>query len=166
MTSPIVVMGVSGCGKSTVGALLAARLDVEFQDADELHPPANVAKMAAGIALDDDDRRPWLERVGAWLVAHPDGGVVACSALRRSYRDILRAHAPATIFVHLDANPDVLVARVSQRTDHFMPASLVASQLSTLEPLEPDEGGIVVDADAPLDDIVTSVVAQLPGHEP
>ncbi len=162
MTPPIVVMGVSGSGKSTVGTALAARLHVEFQDADELHSPANIAKMSAGIALDDDDRAPWLNTVGRWLAAHPDGGVVACSALRRSYRDMLRAHAPTTVFLHLDADPAVLDARVSQRTEHFMPASLVASQLATLEPLEPDEAGLILDCDAPTDQIVDRFIGDLP----
>ena len=162
MTPPIVVMGVSGSGKSTVGTALAARLDVKFEDADELHPAANVAKMAAGIPLNDDDRQPWLEAVGTWLEAHPDGGVVACSALRRKYRDTLRAHAPAAIFLHLHCDPDILVARVAQRTNHFMPASLVDSQLATLEPLESDEAGLILDCDAPTDQIVDRFIGDLP----
>lgn len=165
MTPPIVVMGVSGSGKSTVGTALAARLHVEFQDADELHPPANVAKMAAGIALEDSDRQPWLERVGDWLEAHPDGGVVACSALRRRYRDTLRAHAPAAVFLHLHCDPDLLATRVARRTDHFMPASLVESQLATLEPLEPDEAGLVLDCDAPTDQVVDRFIGDLADDE-
>src|SRR5438105_15547837 len=101
MASPIVVMGVSGSGKSTVGAALAQRLRVPFADADNFHPPANIAKMSAGIPLDDTDREPWLRAIGAWLAEHDaGGGVASCSALKRSYRDALRAAAPRTRFVH------------------------------------------------------------------
>src|SRR3954468_20620183 len=102
MASPIVVMGVSGSGKSTVGAALAQRLGVPFADADDFHPPANIAKMSAGHALDDEDRHPWLEAVGAWLAEHPDGGVMSCSALKRRYRDQLRHHAPHLGFLPLE----------------------------------------------------------------
>src|SRR6059036_2190173 len=99
MASPIVVMGVSGSGKSTVGAALAQRLRVPFEDADDLHPPENIAKMTAGHALDDHDRHPWLEAVGRWLADHPDGGVMSCSALKRAYRDQLRHHAADVQFL-------------------------------------------------------------------
>ncbi|WP_248145774.1 gluconokinase [Microbacterium aoyamense] len=155
----IVVMGVSGSGKSTVAAALAAALDGVYIDADDLHPAANVAKMAAGVPLTDEDRMPWLRLVGAAL-AQDHGGVVvvACSALRRSYRDALRNAASGVFFVHLDLDPAALSTRLAQRTDHFMPASLLASQLATLEPLEPDEEGIVIDAAAPLDPIVLEAV--------
>src|ERR1700750_1550141 len=108
MGSPIVVMGVSGSGKSTVGAALAQRLRVPFADADDFHPEANIAKMSAGHPLDDEDRRPWLEAIGDWLAAHPGGGVMSCSALKRAYRDQLRNHCPEVEFLHLVGTPEVI----------------------------------------------------------
>lgn len=147
-------MGVSGSGKSTVGSALARRLGVPFADADDLHPPENVAKMAAGHPLDDQDRLPWLEMVGAWLAAHPDGGVMSCSALKRAYRDQLRRHAPQARFLLLDGPQDVIARRQADRPGHFMPASLLRSQFATLEPLEPDEDGVVIDVDQGVDQIV------------
>ena len=151
--SPIVVMGVSGSGKSTVGCALAQRLRLPFLDADTLHPPANVAKMAAGEPLDDDDRRPWLEKVGEWLAGHRDGGVVACSALKRKYRDRLRAHCPAVEFLHLRGSPDLIGRRLADRTGHFMPPALLRSQFDALEPLGADERGVVVDLTDPVQDV-------------
>ena len=112
---PVVVMGVSGSGKSTVGAALAARMGVPFADGDDLHPRANRVKMAAGEPLDDDDRRPWLDAVGAWLATHPDGGVISCSALKRAYRDQLRHHAPDTPFLMLHGSPEVIRRRQAGR---------------------------------------------------
>src|SRR3954447_7305241 len=159
MASPIVVMGVSGSGKSTVGAALAQRLRVPFADADDFHPPANIAKMSAGHALDDDDRYPWLEALGAWLVEHSAGGVMSCSALKRKYRDQLRRHCPDVEFVHLMGTPEVIGKRQASRPGHFMPASLLASQFATLEPLEPDEHGIAIDVDQNIDSIVDNYVA-------
>ncbi|SIO26584.1 gluconokinase [Agromyces cerinus] len=141
----IVVMGVSAAGKSTVGRLLGKRLGVPFRDADELHPAANVQKMASGAALDDADREPWLDSVGAELDAATTGIVMACSALKRSYRDRLRLAAPSTVFVHLHGSHALLAARAAARVDHFMPASLLDSQLAALEPLAADEAGITVD---------------------
>jgi len=129
MASPIVVMGVSGSGKSTVGAALAQRLRVPFEDADDFHPRANIAKMTAGQPLDDDDRYPWLEAIGEWLAQHcGDGAVMSCSALRRKYRDQLRRHCPDVEFLHLSGTPEVIGKRQASRPGHFMPASLVASQ--------------------------------------
>lgn len=145
-------MGVSASGKSSVGRALAGRLDVAFLDADDLHPQANVAKMAAGEPLDDDDRRPWLDAVGEAIAAR-DGVVMACSALKRSYRDSIRRHAPDTVFVLLHGSTRLLTERATGRTDHFMPPSLLASQLATLEPLEDDERGTVVDVAPPVDEI-------------
>lgn len=140
-------MGVTGCGKSTVGAGVAAALGIPFADADDFHPASNVAKMAAGIALTDDDRWPWLEAVGEWLASEPDA-VVACSALKRSYRDRLRARAGALVFVHLAAPQSVLAERVALRSateGHFAGVDLLASQYEVLEPLGFDEVGGTID---------------------
>lgn len=147
-------MGVSGVGKSTVGAALAARLGVPFEDADDLHPAANVAKMRAGHPLDDEDRWPWLDAVGRWLAEHPDGGVMACSALKRSYRDRLRRHAPQARFLLLQGPREVVERRQADRPGHFMPPTLMGSQLAILEPLEPDEDGIVLDVDRGVEEVV------------
>ncbi|KWX25267.1 gluconokinase [Mycolicibacterium wolinskyi] len=160
MGSPIVVMGVSGSGKSTVGAALAQRLRVPFGDADDFHPPANVAKMTAGHALDDQDRYPWLEAIGEWLADHEDGGVMSCSALKRKYRDQLRRHCPDVQFLHLTGSPEVIGRRQASRPGHFMPPSLLASQFQTLEPLDPDEAGIAIDVDQNIDAIIDSYVTR------
>jgi gluconokinase len=159
MASPIVVMGVSGSGKSTVGAALAQRLRVPFADGDDFHPPANVAKMTAGQALDDDDRYPWLEAIGQWLADHYDGGVMSCSALKRKYRDQLRRHCADVEFLHLSGTPEVIGKRQASRPGHFMPASLLESQFATLEPLDPDERGAAIDVDQNIDSIVETYVA-------
>lgn len=156
--APIVVMGVSGSGKSSVGAVLAQRLRVPFVDADTLHPAANVAKMAAGAPLDDDDRYPWLEQVGGWLAGHRDGGVTSCSALRRKYRDQLRAHCPGVMFLHLSGSPELIGARLAVRPDHFMPAALLRSQFDALQALDTDEAGMTVDVGRDIDAIVDAVL--------
>lgn len=158
---PVVVMGVSGSGKSTVGAALAQRLRAPFADADDFHPAANVAKMTAGHALDDDDRRPWLDAIGAWLADHDTGGVMTCSALKRAYRDQLRTHTPDIVFVHLHGAREVITRRQATRPGHFMPASLLDSQFATLEPLEPGETGFVVDVDQSVDAIVEQATQHL-----
>jgi gluconokinase len=139
----IVVSGPSAVGKSTVGRALAERLGFDFVDGDDLHPAANVAKMAAGIPLSDDDRWPWLDAIAAEM-ARSERIVVACSALKRAYRDRIRSGASGVAFVQLVADRDTLLARASSREGHFMPAELVDSQLETLEPLQPDEVGCVV----------------------
>ena len=159
MPSPIVVMGVSGSGKSTVGAALAQRLGVPFADADDFHPPANIAKMTSGQPLNDDDRRPWLESIGVWLAEHVDGGVMSCSALKRAYRDQLREHCPSVEFLHLSGTPEVIGRRQASRPGHFMPASLLASQFETLEPLAADEHGVAIDVDQDIDSIVQDYVS-------
>lgn len=166
MRAPIVAMGVSGSGKSTVGAALAQRLGVPFADADDFHPPANIAKMTAGEPLDDTDRYPWLEAIGRWLADHcADGGVMSCSALKRRYRDRLRRHCSSTEFLHLSGPPEVIAARQASRPGHFMPASLMASQFATLEPLAPDERGVTVDVSGDIDSIVERYLAYAAGQE-
>ncbi len=157
----VTVMGVSGSGKTTVGAALAQRLHLPFEDADDLHPAANVEKMSAGIPLDDADRLPWLRAVGAWQSALADGGVMSCSALRRSYRDVLREAAPDQVFVHLAGDREIVARRVAGRPGHFMPTALVDSQFATLEPLGADENGVTIDLDQPIDALVDACVAAL-----
>ncbi|MDN4595581.1 gluconokinase [Leifsonia virtsii] len=142
----VVVMGVSGSGKSTVGEQVAELLGVPFVDGDALHPAANVAKMASGVPLTDDDRIPWLRAVGRALAeTSPEGAVVACSALKRSYRDLIRSEAPDALFAELDGDRALLAARMAARPGHFMPVSLLDSQLATLEPLQPEEHGLRLD---------------------
>lgn len=143
----VVVMGVSGSGKTTVAKGIAEAMGWEFAEGDDFHPPANVEKMARGEALTDDDRWPWLRLVGDWISAREERGesaVVTCSALRRVYRDLLRDGRPHVRFCHVDAPADLLERRLDRRTGHYMPPSLLPSQLATLEPLEPDEPGVVV----------------------
>jgi gluconokinase len=148
----IVVMGVSGAGKTTIGTALANALRVDYAEADDFHSPANIAKMTAGVPLTDADRAPWLADIAAWIGSHPTG-VVTSSALKRAYRDVLRGGGDAW-FLHLHGQPAELAARMTGRRDHFMPASLLASQLATLEPLQPDEPGAVVDTSNSLQHIV------------
>jgi len=138
---------------------LARRLGVPFVDADTLHPPANIAKMTAGEPLDDKDRYPWLENVGEWLAGHRDGGVVSCSALKRKYRDQLRAHCPRVEFLHLSGSPELIGGRLAARSGHFMPAALLRSQFGALEPLGADEAGVTVDAGQDVDAIIDAFLA-------
>jgi gluconokinase len=147
--APVVVMGVSGAGKSTIGAALAVRYDGAYVDGDDLHPPANVERMRAGTPLTDDDRWPWLDTIGRTLAAADRPLFLACSALKRVYRDRILEAAPATRFLHLDLPRAVLEARMAAREGHYMPASLLDSQLATLEPLEAGEPGVVLDATLP-----------------
>jgi gluconokinase len=154
-------MGVSGSGKSTVGAALARRLGVPFADADAFHPQANIAKMAAGAPLSDDDRYPWLEAVGQWLADHANGGVMSCSALKRGYRDRLRSHCPRIEVLHLTGSPELIGRRQAGRPGHFMSSALVKSQFDILEPLAPDEHGIALDVGSSVDSIVERFVAYL-----
>ncbi|GAA2265224.1 gluconokinase [Streptomyces atrovirens] len=142
----VVVMGVAGTGKTTIGPLLAARFGVPYAEGDDFHPPANIAKMSAGTPLTDDDRWPWLDAIGDWAHGRAGlGGVVSCSALKRSYRDRLRAAAPGVVFVHLSGDRALVEDRMSHRQGHFMPTALLDSQFATLQPLEPDEAGVAVD---------------------
>lgn len=141
----VVVMGVSGSGKTTVGVILAHQLGVPFADADDFHSDAAKAKMHSGHPLTDEDRAPWLKRLADWLADEPDGCVLACSALKRRYRDVLRSRSPQLAFLHLAGDPSVVTDRVAHRQGHYMPASLVQSQYAALEPLESDERGLAID---------------------
>ncbi|MEU5267025.1 gluconokinase [Streptomyces hygroscopicus] len=155
----VVVMGVSGTGKTTVGPLLAAELGVPYAEADDFHPPANIAKMSAGTPLDDDDRRPWLDAIGAWAHHHAEGGgVVSCSALKRAYRDRLRSAAPGIVFLHLTGDRSLIAERMRERKGHFFSEKLLDSQIATLEPLQEDERGVAVDV-APEPKIITERAA-------
>lgn len=157
----VVVMGVAGCGKSTVAGLLASRLGWSLGEADDLHPPANVAAMSAGNPLTDTDRAPWLEIVRDWIDAQPGDSVLTCSALRRRYRDVLRSSSARVRFVHLDGSRERLAQRLTGRTNHFMPPALLVSQLATLEALEPDEDGVVVGIDAPPGEVAERALTRL-----
>ncbi|MDO5504467.1 MAG: gluconokinase [Actinomycetia bacterium] len=166
-------MGVSGSGKSTVAEALAPRLGWVLGEADDFHPPENVARMEQGIALTSEDRWPWLHALAEWIGAHDAAGtstVLACSALRRSYRDVLRSGvrsdpvagaADGVGFVHLVGPTEVLASRMSGREGHFMPAELLRSQLETLEPLESDEVGVVLDIRSSPEELVEAVIAWL-----
>jgi gluconokinase len=146
-----VVMGVSGCGKSEIARLLAARLDVANPAGDDYHSPANVAKMAAGNPLTDADRQQWLLTLQAKIavaVAAGDSLVLSCSSLKRRYRDLFRAADPAIVFVHLDGPRELIAARMLARPDHYMPMSLLDSQFAALEPLQDDERGLRLDIHA------------------
>ncbi|MCW5634679.1 MAG: gluconokinase [Rubrivivax sp.] len=162
----IVVMGVSGCGKSTVGRALAEALGARFVEGDELHPPQNVARMAAGVPLTDADRAGWLDDIGRVLAeagapGAAGGVVVSCSALKRAYRDRLRAAAPGVLFAHLHGPRELLQARLAQRRGHYMPASLLQSQFEALQPPADDEGALAADIALAPQAIVTSLLAQL-----
>jgi gluconokinase len=163
-TTSIVVMGVSGSGKTSVAAELAKRLGWEYIEGDDLHPEANVAKMSAGIPLDDADRWPWLQRIAEVIGEHEAAGcsfLVTCSALKRSYRDLLRNGHPSVWFAHVQVSEEVLRDRLHQRQGHYMPPSLLGSQLATLQPLADDEPGAVIPGDASLEDTVTELIADL-----
>ena len=161
---PVIVMGVSGSGKSTVGAALAQHLGYDFIDGDSLHSSKSIEKMSNGIALDDEDRWPWLRAVGERLqteVSKERGVVVACSALKRAYRDLLRDYEPRLFFVFLDGPISVLQSRVDDRSEGFMAPSLLGSQVATLEALESDELGVRVSIEKSVDEIVDAVLAMV-----
>jgi gluconokinase len=160
----LVIMGVSGSGKSSVGRPLAARLGWTFQEGDDLHPAANIAKMERGEPLDDADRAPWLAAIAAWIdrqATAGEPGIVTCSALKRAYRDVLTAGRPFVRIVYLKGSRALIGERVARRTGHFMPASLLHSQFATLEPPTPAEAPIVVDIDQPIEAQVAEIIKAL-----
>ena len=160
----VVVMGVSGAGKSTLAGMLAARLDWDLCEGDDLHPPENIAKMAAGIPLTDADRKPWLERIDAWIREHVDAGrsgIVTCSALKRSYRDILTDGHDDVGFVYLKGSKNLIAGRLAARKGHFMPPQLLDSQFKALEPPEPDEKALSVPIDATVETIAENIIRRL-----
>ncbi|MCB7136092.1 gluconokinase [Cellulosimicrobium marinum] len=156
-------MGVAGSGKTTVATLLGDRLGLTYAEADQFHPAANIEKMSAGTPLTDEDRWPWLEAIRDWLSAESDAGrsgVVTCSALKRSYRDLLRTARGQVCFVHLDGSAELLADRMEHRSGHFMPTSLLPSQLATLEPLADDERGLTLDVARPPEELVDEILAR------
>ena len=160
----VVLMGTAGAGKSTVMAALAERLGWPTLEGDSVHPAGNVAKLAAGVPLTDADRRPWLEAISAWIgdrERERRSSIVTCSALRRSYRDLLRRGHPWIWFVHLDVSRAILEDRMASRSGHFMPATMLESQLATLEPLEPGEPGSVLAADGPPGELAERIIDTL-----
>ncbi|UOY03592.1 gluconokinase [Blastococcus sp. PRF04-17] len=166
-STTVVVMGVSGSGKTTLAEGLVARLGWEFAEGDEFHPPENVAKMRAGIPLDDGDREPWLRSLADWIGEREAAGrsvVVTCSALKRTYRDVLRDGHPSVWFAHVSVDREVLRDRLGRRTGHYMPASLLDSQLALLEPLAEEEPGTTVSGDGTPEAVVEELVARLPGR--
>lgn len=159
---PLVVMGVQGSGKSTAGQAIAAELGMPFLDGDDLHPASNKAKMASGHPLTDEDREPWLRAIGRELEAGLQNGtatVVACSALKRKYRDLIRSYAPTVEFVHLEGSRELIAERLSRRDHEYMPPSLLDSQFETLEPLGEDEAGIRLSITLSLDEIAAGAAA-------
>lgn len=164
MTTTLVVMGVSGSGKTTVARGVADRLGWVFAEGDEFHPAANVEKMRAGEPLTDDDRRPWLRSLADWIAAREaaeQNAVLTCSALKRAYRDLLSSGHPSVQFLHITAPPAELRRRLAARRGHYMPASLLDSQLATLEPLQPDEPGLTVPGEGDPDGIIDAVAERL-----
>ncbi|MEU4567236.1 gluconokinase [Micromonospora sp. NPDC023956] len=163
-TRHVVVMGVSGAGKTTVARGIAARAGLVFAEADEFHPPTNVARMRAGLPLDDAARLPWLRDLAGWMADRSAAGVstvLACSALKRSYRDVLRQGSPNVEFVHLDGPAEVIRERMSRRAGHYMPTSLLESQLATLERHHPDESVLVLDVSLTPHELVSAALAGL-----
>jgi gluconokinase len=162
--SAVVVMGVSGSGKTTIAEALAERLGWEFTEGDSHHPPANVAKMRAGTPLDDADRAPWLAQLAGWIGEREAAGrsvVLTCSALKRAYRDRLREGNDSVWFVHVDVPEDELARRMAARTGHYMPASLLGSQLAALEPLGEDEPGVTVPGTGDAAEVTEAVLTTL-----
>ncbi|STD19812.1 Thermoresistant gluconokinase [Dermacoccus nishinomiyaensis] len=165
----VIVMGVSGSGKTTVATGLADAMGWTYVEGDDLHPQANVEKMRAGIPLTDEDRWPWLTKIGEWIDEHESLGksaVITCSALKRSYRELLREGRPTVSFCHVDVSREQLEQRLAERTGHYMPASLLQSQLDTLEPLQADEPGTTVEAKGGQEAVLAEVMESLHLHAP
>ncbi|MCL3859684.1 gluconokinase [Actinotalea sp. K2] len=163
----LVVMGVAGSGKTTLATLLAERLGWRYAEADEFHPQANIDKMTAGTPLDDEDRWPWLRAICDWLSEQTREGtssIVTCSALKTVYRDVLREADGEVLFVHLTAAPEVIGGRMQQRAGHFMPPTLLPSQLQTLQPLEAHERGVTITVDVPPEEVADRTIAALGLH--
>jgi gluconokinase len=162
-----VIMGVSGCGKSSVGAALGEKLGVPYVDGDDLHPVGNIEKMSKGLPLNDNDRWPWLTKVGETLAASKGCAIIGCSALKRIYRDKIReAVAEPVLFIHLAGSREVIGARMGKRAGHFMPGSLLDSQFATLEPPQGDELALTVDIDQSLEGIISTILAALEEAKP
>jgi gluconokinase len=165
----VIVAGVSGSGKSTVGALLAGRLNWRFADADQFHPAANIEKMRAGIPLTDEDRWPWLRAIAAWMderIAAGESAVVTCSALKRAYRDLLLDGRAEARMVFLATDPEVITRRLAARHGHFFPEQLLGTQLDALDPPQPDERVLtVVPSDDPGETVASILAVLWPGHE-
>ncbi|AKU18030.1 gluconokinase [Luteipulveratus mongoliensis] len=160
----IIVMGVSGSGKTTVAKGIAERMGWIFAEGDEFHSKANVEKMKSGHPLTDEDRWPWLKAIGAWIDEHESGGrsaIITCSALKKTYRDLLRDGRPGVRFCHVDVDRTVLEERLSKRKGHYMPASLLDSQLADLEPLQKAEPGVVVHAEGDADEVLEEALTAL-----
>lgn len=159
-----IVMGVSGCGKTSVGEGLSQSTGIRFVDGDALHPKANVDKMSAGSPLTDEDRWPWLEAIGREFAQSREPLIIGCSALKRSYRDKIRHHAGAMVtFIHLTGTRDTISKRMQARKNHFMPLTLLDSQFAALEPLEADEDSVSVDIDQSLEAIIAQAARHLEG---
>ncbi|MBT2369580.1 gluconokinase [Streptomyces sp. ISL-10] len=164
MSTPhvVVVMGAAGTGKTTIGRLLAEQLDVPYAEGDDFHPEPNIAKMSAGVPLNDSDREPWLDAIGQWAQGRAGlGGVVSSSALKRVYRDRLRSAAPDAVFLHLTGDRELIELRMHERKGHFMPTELLESQFATLQPLERDEPGVAVDVGGTPEEVTERALAAL-----
>ncbi|MGP5728883.1 gluconokinase [Corynebacterium casei] len=158
----VVLMGVSGSGKSSVGEKLSPLVGLPYRDGDDMHPQSNIDKMESGTPLNDEDRMPWLKNIGQELAAS-GGLMIGCSALKRSYRDLIRSYCPEAVFVHLAGDFELLSERMNSRTGHFMPASLLKSQFETLQQLEPDEKGVVIDIEPSVGEVAQQAANYLEG---